>query len=140
MPLRYAKQSTSYIIGDADTASTLTAAYSGNQVSFPTPEFDRAVLYVEYTPAESARNLSIQVEGAAIDGDFFPKTALLDAETGISTLLDHIGKLEGTTGSTTYKKRWEVPISDKFLRISAKEDGSSNFGTVKVQIILRYLK
>ena len=71
MPLRYAKQSTSYIIGDSDTAATLTEAYSGNQTSFPTPEFDRAVLYVEYTPAASARNLYVQVEGAPVDGDFF---------------------------------------------------------------------
>ena len=140
MPLRYASQSTSYLIGDADTASTLTAAYTGNQESFPTPEFDRMIVYVTYVPTESARNLSIQVEGSPEGTTYFPKTALLDAETGVSTLLDHIGTLEGTTGGTTYKKRWEIPISDKFLRVSVKEDGSSNFGTVKVQIILRYLK
>jgi hypothetical protein len=140
VPLRFAKQSTPYIIGSSDSAATLTAAYSGNQISFPTPEFDRAILYVEYTPAQSARQMFIQVEGAPTSTDFFPKTALLDDQTGQSTLLDHIGVLDGTTGSTTYKKRWEVPISDKFLRISAKEDGSSGFGTVKVQIILRYLR
>lgn len=139
MPLRFARQSSSYIFGDATTAATLTAAYSGNQESFPTPEFDQAIVYVEYTPAQNARNCFLQVEGGPSSTDFFPKTALLDAETGTSTLLDHIGKIEGATASTTYKKRWEIPIADKFVRISAKEDGLSNFGTIKVQILLRYL-
>ena len=139
VPLRYASRDTSYIIGEADTAATLTAAYADNQISFPTPEFDKATLFVTYIPAENARNLYIQVEGGPTDSDFFPKTALLDADTGVSTLLDHIGQLPGTTASTIYKKRWEIPISDKFLRVSVKEDGADTFGLVTVQIILRYL-
>jgi len=138
VPLRYARQSTSYIIGDETTASTLTDAYTDNKLSFPTPEFDRAILYVEYTPAENARNMYIQVEGSPDGTNYYPKTALLDAQTGESTLLDHIGLIEGTTASTAYKKRWEVPISDKYVRISVKEDGTSNFGTVTVQTIIRY--
>jgi hypothetical protein len=128
------------MIGTASAAATLSDSYGDNQVSFPTPEFDRAVVYVDYTPAENARQLFIQVEGGPTNSNFYPKTALLDDQSGQSTLLDHIGVLDGTTASTTYKKRWEIPISDKFIRLSVKEDGSSNFGTVKVQIIIRYYR
>ena len=142
MPLYFALpagKADGYAIGSAALAATLTATYTDNTYNFKTDGIDYMTIYVTYTPAENARNAYIQLEGAPTESDFFLRTALLDDGAGGSTLLTHTASIVGTTAGTAYKKRYEVPIADKFTRISVKEDGAGTFGTVTVQIILRIL-
>lgn len=127
-----------YAIGSATAPATLTASYAGNTYSFATEGYDFATVYITYIPAASTRNCYLQIEGGPSESDFFMRTALLDDIAGESTLLTHIAKVVGTTGGTTYKKRLEIPIADKAMRFSVKEDGVATFGTVTVQIILRH--
>ena len=142
MPLYFglpAGKADGYAIGSAALAATLTAAYSGNTYNFQTDGNDYAIIYVTYTPAENTRNCYLQIEGGPNSSDFFLKSSLLDSISGESTLLSHTAKLPGATSGTAYKMRWEVPIADKCMRISVKEDGAGTFGTVTVQMILRQL-
>ena len=136
MALKTVRQSTTYIIGTDTVPVTLTTAYSGNQISFPVPGYDYAVIYASYVPGANGNTCSIQVEGSPDDTNYYPKTTLLDSDTGTSTLLDHIGQIPGASTAVTYKKRWIIPIDDRYVRISAKEDNAAG-GTLTIQMLIR---
>lgn len=122
------------LIGTPSAPVTLTAAYSGNIVSFVAGNLKVIILYVFYVPAQSSRTLYVQVEGSANNSNWAKKIIFLETDTsGESTMLGHIAKLEGTTGGETYSARYVITVADPFVRIAVKESGAANFGTAFVQ-------
>ena len=121
------------IIGTSSVPITLTTAYADNQIALKANEYNTLVLYVYYTPAADSRVCYVQVEGSADGTNYAQKIIFKDEITGESTMLGHIAKVAGATASETYKKRYVIYLSDMFIRIGVKEDGSSSFGTCFVQ-------
>jgi hypothetical protein len=133
MPLRTAKQSTTYIIGEDGAAVTLTAAFSGNVVSFPTEMYDGMKLYIDYTPAQNGRECTIQAEYSPDGTNYYIDTVESQESTGNSDLLSWQGTVIGATASTSYKRAYRVPVDSSYVRISVKEDGVATFGTAVIQ-------
>ncbi len=134
MPLRTSVRSTSFIIGTTLTApATLTSLYTDNQVSFPTEMYDGMKLYVNYTPAEPAAKCTIQVEYSPDGITYFPESTEEQEVSGEVTLLTWRANLDGVTPGVSYKRAYRVPVDSSFVRLSAKEAASSDFGTVGIQ-------
>ena len=135
MSLSYDVQHGLTIINSNGTANNLTAAYADNLYVSPAEGMAQARLYIAYTPVQDGRILSWQVEVGPSDSDLY-KTVSEKIVTGANTVSIMTKSFTGTTADTTYKLSDAVSIADKYIRISCKEDGSSNFGTVVVKLIL----
>jgi len=126
-------QFSTYNIGSSSSAATLTASYSDNTFTADVKGYQNAVLYIEYTPADNASDMFIQIEAGPDSSNLFPKVALLDEDTsGTSTGKQHIFKLEAVTSGVAVKRRIEIDLADVKLRVSAKETTVGAFGTVKI--------
>ena len=132
MALSYINQPFRYIVGSASAAATLTGAYTGNTKIFKVEGFVELTLYLEYTPAEADRTMSIQVEGSPDGVTFFPLASLQDTNPfdGSAKGLDYV-KTMVSLGASVQRMRFTYPLADISCRVSVKEDGS-NFGTIKV--------
>lgn len=133
MALRTYKQDTDYIIGSAAAGSTLTTSYGDNQVSFPTEMYNGMRLYVSYTPGADNRTATLQVEFGPDSSSFFPDTTEQDQSSGEVKLLTWRAQIIGATNGTEEVRSYRVPVDSSFVRISIKEDGSADFGTVSVR-------
>lgn len=145
------------LLGTASTASTLTAAYAGNRAAIPIEGYNQAVLYVKYTPAagQSDRDVSLSVEFSPDGGTtYFPLSkgsdnavSSFDIITDVNTQTFRIPGATGSVAETAYYRRIPIAlgeasgeIADPYLmRVSAKEDGSANFGTIYVRVALTNL-
>ena len=127
-------RSSGYVIGSEDSADTLTAAYAGNASTFPVGGKYQLQLYVEYTPAANNRTLSIQMEFSPDQSDFYKVVMTSLDSSGTETItVREPQKFLGATADTTYKVRVSEPVADSHCRISVKEDGSSDFGSVTLR-------
>jgi len=133
MPLRTAKRSTPYIIGTSIVAETLTADFSDNAVYFPTEMYSGMKLYINYIPAQDARNCTVQVEFGPTGTDFFVDSTEKATATGDTNLLEWTGTIAGVTSGIAYKRAYRVPVDSSFVRISVEEDGVATFGAVTIQ-------
>jgi len=133
MGLNYFAQLDEYLIGNESSTSTLTAAYADNQGSFTIAGMSQVVAYVQYTPAQDGRMITVQAEFGPERSDVY-KTVSVDSSTTGDTAYVNPLSFVGDTASVTYKIRYSIPIADKEVRISAKENGTTNFGTVKIRI------
>lgn len=137
-------------LGSATTPVTLTAAYAGNRQSHPCKYLTNLHLDVKYTPmaAQVDRYLYILVEVSNDDGvTWFPATTIASTTTE-SDVFDedtdgNIGIpfiLPGdktSTGGTIYPGFLDVvPLIGSHVRISAKESGAGNNGTVYIRTTL----
>lgn len=132
MSLDYPIQPSDWLIGTDSATETLTAAYSGNTVSFRIGGMSQLVLGIIYTPAENGRIISIKVEVSFDGSNFFYLTTEDRAEGTITIHLREPESFTGTTASTAYPFTRSYPVAHKWARVSVKEDGSANFGTVKL--------
>ncbi len=132
MALRYTNQPFRYIIGTAAADVTLTGAYTDNTKIFNVEGFVALALLIAYTPAESGRTMSVQVEGGVDGTTFYPLTSFQDTNPfdGTAKGLDFV-KTIVSTGATVQRARFTYPLADIFVRVSVKEDGA-NFGTINV--------
>jgi hypothetical protein len=132
MALSYDIQPTRYLIGSGSAAATLTASYSGNTKTVSIGGMSQLVLGIIYTPAQNSRVISIKVE-VSFEGTNYYYLTTEDRRDGAITI--HLREPEtftGTTGGTSYPFTRSYPIAHKIARVSVKEDGSSDFGTVKL--------
>lgn len=136
MTLYYPIQNKIPLVGTT-TASTLTAAYSGNTASVACGGMYKAQIYMTYTPAADSRILYWQIEESPdrTGTDFY---YMLDSDlsSGAETCTIVTTQFTGTTGSVSYKITYEKEISSRQIRISFKESGSSNFGTIVAYLLL----
>ena len=132
MCLHYANQAARFIIGTASVAATLTGSFNDNKKIFTSGGMTQLTLYVAYTPAESGRIMSLQVEGSPDGVTFFPLASIQDNSPFDGTVVssDFI-KTIVSTGSSEVRRRFATPVADLFLRVSVKEDGA-NFGTMTI--------
>lgn len=130
--LRYVNQPTRFIIGSSAADSTLTTSFNDNQDASNAGGFTQLTMYVAYTPAESGRTMSIQVETSPDNVTFYPVVTLQDVTPfdGTARTADFI-KFILSTGTSEVRRRFVYPLADKFVRVSVKEDGS-NHGTINV--------
>lgn len=134
--LRYTSQQGEYVIGSATNAATLTASFDDNVQVVHVANKSQIELYVEYTvnAMSSNRTLSIQLEGSP-DGTTYYKMISNSVSSGTETWNIRTGQFVGSSGGVVYRFRISEPVADQSLRISTKESGSDNFGTVKIRII-----
>jgi len=134
MALRTARRSNPYLFGDTTGGVTLTAAFSGNEISFPTEMYSGMTVYIEYTPAESGASFGIQVEGGPEISDFYPDSNEMDQGDGATNLLTWRGDVAGPVKDTAYRRKYRVPMNSSFTRISVKElDVITDYGIVTVK-------
>lgn len=136
MSLRYDQQNTGYAIGSESTPATLTASYDDNVQIFHTADVSQLTLYIAYTVnvLSSNRILYVQLEGGPDQSDFY-KLVTSSLSSGTETLNIKTAQFTGATGGTTYKFRVSEPIADQEMRLSVKESGSDNFGTVTIRLM-----
>jgi hypothetical protein len=136
MSLKFLSQQEAYVIGSAATPATLTASFDDNVEVIHVANKSQVEIYVEYTVngASSNRTLSLQLEGSP-DATTYYKMISNSISSGTETWYIRTGQFVGATGGVVYRFRISEPIADQSLRISVKESGSGDFGTVKVRII-----
>jgi len=134
MALRTARRSNPYLFGDTTGGVTLTAAFSGNEISFPTEMYTGMTMYIEYTPAENGVSLNIQTEGGPEVSDFYPDSNERDQGDGATDILRWRGDVAGLVKDTAYKRKYRVPMDSSFTRISVKELGVvSDYGVITIK-------
>jgi len=131
MALNYFAQLDEYLVGNEEAAHSLTASYADNQGSFTIRGMSQVMFYIQYTPAQDGRIITLQVEAGPSRSDFYKTISIESSTTGDTAHLNPI-VFTGATAAVTYKWRYSIPVADKEIRISAKEDGVANFGTVKI--------
>lgn len=130
-------------IGDASAAATLTAAYTGNTKTLDSKYLNTLHLDIEYTPkaGQTNRFIEIEVRGSNNEGTTFFGIGNKSDTTTKSLLYEDIPiKFPGdgvSTGGTAMTAQIDIPISHDKIKISVKEDGSANFGTVYIQAALK---
>jgi hypothetical protein len=123
-----------YAIQDSRTllnGSTLTASYAGNTDTVRVDGMSQVVLYISYTASEADRTLSIKIEAGTASDDVY-QTITTSASSGTQTVNAEVFEIAGTN-ETAVKRRIPIPVADKYLKISIKEDGS-NHGTVTAKL------
>lgn len=113
--------------------STLTASYDDNTSTEDVRGYNLVTMYVSYTPADAGGKAYIQLEAGPDEDKLFPKTAVLDSVSGVSSAKNHAFELSASSVGTTVKARIMVDLADVRMRVSAKEVASS-YGTITVII------
>ena len=116
-------------------AVTLTASLSGNVATVQqTAGIDQATLYCSYTPkaGQSNRTVSVRVEYSPDNSTWYLDSNASVASSTTAITQNTAFTFLGATGGTAYNFVIDVPMSHKFTRISACEDGSGNFGTLSL--------
>jgi len=137
MSLSFPIQNNNYIIGKSGDAETLTASYAGNTHDFVIEGMVQLNLEMTYTPktGETDRNLYIQIETGSERTDLYMYT-VQSVGTAYTDLYQNENRFKGAVGGTVYKFPLDLPISNKVCRVSVKEDGSADFGTIIVKAVL----
>lgn len=122
------------MLGSATSSNTLTASYGDNTADLDVGGSAEIVLYITYTPAENDRVLTWKLQGSNDASDYYQLPILTEKSDGTreSKLLeDYFG--ESVVASTAYKFLIPYSVNSQGFRISFKEDGSSDFGTLTVR-------
>jgi hypothetical protein len=116
--------------------ATLTASLNDNLRVFPSYGSEHLDLEAFYVPNQSSRTATVFVEYSSDGTNFVPYTTLRD-EIGDSdnaiNLVSNPLTITGTTGGTTYARKIHIPSLLANIRVSAKESGSSLFGTIQIK-------
>ncbi len=130
----YPVQANTQKLGSLESPSTLSASYNDNTTTFETGGMEQVELSITYTVNAGSggnRKLTMQIESGYTADDLYVKQfSDLDTVSEQITKYNAIEVWEGMVVGTTYKLSTLVPASNKFMRLSFKEDGSANFGTV----------
>jgi hypothetical protein len=138
--LHYPNQYVVPVIGSKDgttiTEVALTAAYSGNNQSFPTAGMSKMNLDISYTmnAADSANSIQVQLEGSN-DGVNFFRLPNDETSGATSTITAREFTYVGAAG-TNAKISIGLDIFYKFMKVSIKETAATTLGTVFVEATL----
>jgi len=139
--VEYGVQHQQDIIGTSTSPETLTASFADNQSStWPVGGMHSIVVYVQYTPkaGQSNRLLYIRYELGATSDRLYRVTQRMNvlSDNDLIERIPYDEQFLGATGGTTYSERFSLDdVSDKHFRVSFKESGSSNFGTIYSEIL-----
>jgi len=131
-------------IGSLTSPETLTASFGDNTtvVEKIGREMEQLMLLVTYTPkvGQSDRYINIRIEFGDVSDDLYQIIKIEDITGVYSELLYRPYDIRfpsstGTVGGTAYKGRISVPVADIWGRISVKESGSDNFGTIIIKTV-----
>jgi len=138
-------------LGTVSAPVTLTALYAGNTLTVLSRLYCDLHLDITYTPktGETDRIAYILIEYSNDNGEtYYPKTVALSlpdsvelnnlsvdtAVTGIPLVMPNAGS---STGGVAYKMTYDMEnIKADFIKISAKESGSADFGTLYINTTL----
>ena len=140
------EESTSYdAIGTVSSPATLTAAYTGNQKALYRRLMPKWHLDISYVPkaAQTNRYVDILVEFSNDGTNYYPLTTVVPTVVEIGDYVSGTDSTTGipiivpgdktSTGGTAYKATYDGENVSDWFRISAREDGSANFGTLYVR-------
>jgi hypothetical protein len=142
--------STSYdSIGTASAAATLTAAYTGNTKTLLGKLLPRLHIDYIYTPksGQTNRYAYVLIEASNDGGTtFFPLSVRQNIATDSKVYIEDLDGANGipmiipgdqtSTGGTAYQGFFDLEVDAEFVKVSAKESGSANFGTLYVRTTL----
>lgn len=118
------------------STTTLTTSLNDTKRTFEAFGARKLELEVYYIPllGQSNRTCTIFLEFGTTSGVYVPLTVLqaTSAADGTMQLLENPLTILGATGGTTYGRKIEIEDLLPHFRVSAKEDGSANFGTVRI--------
>lgn len=122
------------VIGTSAALVTLPAAYNSTvRGDFQTGNIEQVVLYVKYTSATAGDSIELKIERSTDNTNWFTQT-FLAASGGTGTL---------TNGEYTYVRTGatdvfilDLPVADKYIRVSAKETKTGAAGTVWVHSMI----
>jgi hypothetical protein len=137
MAVIFSQQNETYLIGTSSTNATLTASYDDNYKDLNVEGVGQLICYIEYVPAQDGRYIEIQYEFGNDLNDLYKSTTQYPATTNRNLYITPT-KFIGISGGTTYKLRDAIDVADKWFRISVKESGSSDFGTILIRSIATY--
>jgi hypothetical protein len=137
-------------IGTASVPATLTAAYTGNTKTLLSKYLTEIHIDVAYTPKTGQTNRVVNVLVEVSNDErttFFPLSLRTNTTTGTSVYVDDAAGANGlpaiipgdatSTGGATLKGFIDLnDMTADHVKISAKESGSDNFGTVYVRTTL----
>lgn len=115
--------------------TTLTASLNDTLRAFQNFGQQALDLEIYYIPknGESNRTCTIFLEYGTDGSNYVPLTKpIADITDGHDVLIQNPITILGVTGGTTYGAKVRLAELLPNMRVSAKEDGSSNFGTVKI--------
>jgi len=128
------------VIGSETQSSTLTALYGGNTKTITTGGMAEITLFIKYTvngSSGSNRTLYLQIEGGPDASDLYLlQNFEYDSTNKVVVGYDDVREWRNSAPGVTYKETFNRPISFRSLRISLRESGSSNFGTISVRYTL----
>jgi hypothetical protein len=128
--------------------STLTAAYSGNIKTLLKSDMKHYHLDVSYIPksGQTNRYADILLEFSHDGTNFFPLTTVVPTVVEIGDYVSGTDSTTGipivvpgdktSTGGTTYTATYDGESVADYIRISARESGTANFGTLYVGITI----
>jgi hypothetical protein len=136
-------------IGTVASPATLTAAYTGNTYNQVSKYFKKAHLDFSYTPKAGQTNrLAYILVEASNDGGttYFPVSTRLDSTSSIKIYTDGAESSAGvpfvipgdatSTGGAAYKGFVDFDFIGDRIKISVKESGSDDFGTIFIGLTL----
>jgi hypothetical protein len=136
-------------LGTISSPVTLTASYGGNRIVHLSKYMPNIHLDIEYIPllGQTNRYVYILIEASNDDGTtWFPVSSRLisvdrirvydedfDGNIGIPVIVPGD---QTSTGGTKYYAFVDLEVVADKIRVSAKEDGAANFGTLYVRTTL----
>lgn len=117
-------------------STTLTANYVATS-DYRVDGGYQLVIGANYTPkaAQTNRIAYIKVEFSGDDTTYYQETSYTVSGASVThSQGEHL--FTGATGGTSYKYVISVPIAANYVRISFKEDGASNFGTLALDLLV----
>lgn len=125
-------------IGNADSPVTLTNDFAGNTETVSIAGASEVSLYVAYTPGENAGTFELKVETSPDKRDdavTFFQDVTASVVSGTITATQSIYEFVGATAAQEYLFRILVPVADRTLKVSIRENGVAVAGTAYVRCL-----
>lgn len=134
-----------YLIGDANTAQTLTTSYAlstaATQRYLDISGSEQLILVATYTPGSNNRTLTFKVEfsydgGTTWGSETIGSDSAVASNVVTTSVYERQYSMAGTASGTTYVYRVPILVSDNgpkgcLVRVQVKEDAAAH-GTVKI--------
>jgi len=125
-------------VGTVAAPATLTAAYAGNSQEHLAKGFRTINFNIRYTPkaGESNRYIEVLVEDSNDDGTSYEDQGAKQYTPSTINVYDNqeltFPGSKVTTGGTTYTVSVPVEVNGEKVKVSVRENGTTDFGTVSI--------
>lgn len=124
-----AQQTQDYVLRPVRSAAILTGSYVAGTVLDSTHQYNQLVLYVDFTIG-SLTSLQVKVEFSA-DGTAYYQETVATFSAGTSTAV-----VNEYSMAATGKYRIAIPVSDRYVKVSAKGTGTATASSCAIDAVL----